>query len=302
MALSTVAGNHRQGILAINSVLSVERAAVVETAPDHQGVHGRGISIESGSDATVESTLVARNHRAGVMVWDSTLDMRRSAVVETKLGEIEDAGFGVEAYGGIVSVASSLVASSRDLGIRANAAPPAMIPSAVSIAQTVVRDTAPNSTGLGGQGLSQKESSEVAFMGSVLADSTEASAVCFGDATSLIVGFSKITGTRETENPVAQEAFADGLVAGFGKSHMEVRSSLIDGNARAGAFYDGSSGVFEGNVVTGSKWALVLQEAAVSWKGSDNDLACNKHSGMSNPGLTPPPPPDVSLGPEDLLE
>jgi hypothetical protein len=80
---------------------------------------------------------------------------------------------------------------------------------------------------------------------------------------------------------------------------MDIRECQLLDNARAGALFNGAkAGTFCSDFVSGNRWALVLQDSILAWKGCGNDLADNEHPGKSNPGLVVPEPPHLS--PEDL--
>jgi hypothetical protein len=158
---------------------------------------------------------------------------------------------------------------------------------------TVVRDTHLVNDALG-VGLSMYEVQSGDIRASVLDSNSTSGLFVQGAASSVMLSHSAVSRTSAGGVPgFGEQVFGDGADA-VKEASLDVLSSLLWGNARAGAFYDHAKGPFEGNVASGNSWALVVQDSLVDWEDGKNDLTCNEHPGATSPGLTVPEIPDLT--------
>jgi hypothetical protein len=284
---SLVAGNQACGLGLAGSTLVVDRSVVRDTEALENGKLGRGITALEGSDVSILSSLVADNRETGVSVFASKLAMAGSVVRDTLADPSGYFGRGIEAReGASVSVRSSLLAGNGDAGILAYAA-------TLVLAGSVVRDTKAGATGEFGMGVMASGGASSAVLGSSIEGNKTVGVAAGNAGTVESLRYCLVSGTGPGGLPEAgSAAFGDGVASIF-FAQMDVRQSVLRGNARSGAAYDHSTGSFVGNVVAGNKWALVTQDSVLERAQADNDLACNEHPGEATPGLTAPSPPPL---------
>jgi hypothetical protein len=164
---SVIAGNQNAGIIVWDSALTVEDSAVRDNKPDPTAQVGRGIEASDGAQVTVVRSLLKGNAGAGIAVFDSSLKMSKSLVLDTQPEGTGLLGRGVDAYGSSdVVLERSVVAASHDTGVRS-------LGSKLSILGCVVRDTAPDVNGGFGRGVDVEGKGEAAVRLGVVSGSSD---------------------------------------------------------------------------------------------------------------------------------
>jgi hypothetical protein len=158
-AAATVLGclveeNHDLGIHVTGSDTTIEATVVRATLPNAQGQFGRGISIQANNpptmtraNVTVRACLVEANHEAGVFVSAADATIEATVVRSTLPNGLGAAGRGINIEHDLntqerssASIRACLVEENHNIGIF-------VISSDVTIASTIVRDTAPEKSG-----------------------------------------------------------------------------------------------------------------------------------------------------------
>jgi hypothetical protein len=191
-------------------------------------------------------------------------------------------------------VLRSLIAHNEWLGVGS-------FGSALTLESTVVRDTQPDPQGRFGNGVVLMGGGSGSLVGTAVTGNATAGVVATGPGTSLSVAYSVASTTQPGGHAGSGDAFGDGIVAAD-QASVVVERAVASNGARSGLFFDHAAGGLDTTVVRGNSWAVVAQDSALDWKHGQNDLACNEHPGVGNPGL---PVPDVSglneLDPSDLI-
>jgi hypothetical protein len=159
--------------------------------------------------------------------------------------------------------------------------------SSLALDRSVVRDVQPDMEGLAGFGALVTDGSIGEFHGSVISGNNTAGVGAGDDGTYVTMECSLVTDTSPGLPAEDGSTCGDGVAAWAG-AYLHVASSLLSGNARAGALYDHASGAFWSNVATGNAWGLVIQESQVQWDEDWNDLAGNGIPWAGGAGLAPP--------------
>ncbi len=151
--------NRDHGAIATGASLTVLRTMVRGTQP-WNGIAGPGLGIQGDpqtgeqSSLTVSDSLIALNHDGGVGIYGGVTTIDGTVIRDTQPGASGEYGRGlsvqpdhITGLAATVTVTRSLLADNQEVGIYNGA-------SALTVEDTVIRDTVPNSQGKFGRGLS----------------------------------------------------------------------------------------------------------------------------------------------------
>jgi hypothetical protein len=251
---SLVEYNHKIGIFAAGSDLTVERTVVRDTLPGDDGF-GRALQVQDKpavnqrGSGTVRTSSFERSVGAGIFVANSNALIENTVVRDTR-GDQPSAGIAVvDAPGSrvdsVVTLRACLVEGSSIIGIDNEAAN-------LTVDATIVRNTSAPEDESYGAGIAAfdtpgtDERATLALTGSIVQGSGDIGVyVISSDA---IVDGSIVSGTRTTKRSAA------GLGAQIDPMAPEpprvtVRASIVEDNATSGALVAGADVTFEGTIV-----------------------------------------------------
>ncbi|WP_437521417.1 right-handed parallel beta-helix repeat-containing protein [Sorangium sp. So ce726] len=257
---SLVDRNHSAGVLVLGSDATIESTVVRDTQPLRtDGVSGHGLAVQDlheRANVTLRSSLIERNHDAGVLLVGSDATVEATVVRDTQPRRGKGiAGRGIALDRNLttherasVTVRASILERNRDMGISVSS-------SDATIETTIIRDTeSRESDGLAGYGIlvenitETRDPASVALRGCRLEQNHMAGMVVFdSDATV------EDTVVSETQ-PVSDERGGYGIYveddpATDERAGMTLRRSLVERNHIAGVIAFSSDATVETAVV-----------------------------------------------------
>lgn len=242
---SVIQGNHGSGILADAATLELDRTMVrdqlPQTVPQGSFDFGFGVSIQSRTttgqraSASIQSSVVAGNHGAGITIAGSDITIHASVVRDTK-AQVLDAtlGRGVNAQAETtqaqrpnVVIDRSVVAGCLEVGV-------AVLGGDLSVDGSLIRDTSPQaSDGLLGRGVVVQDD-PVATGGSVATLSSSSIDASFDTGVIVISSDATLDGVSisNTQVRLADGLFGDGVAV---MSYQGAASATIGRSRVAGA-------------------------------------------------------------------
>jgi hypothetical protein len=282
---SIVEQNSEGGVLVEGSDATIESTIVRDTQLDGAGALGHGVEIAAGSKVTLLASVVEKNHEAGVFVEGSEATIEASVVRDNKPNADGLLGRGIAAQMDLdtleratLMLRSSLVEKNHDTGVLAAGAE-------VSIEESIIRETQPQSDGTWGVGvqiqgnLMTPERSALTLRAS-LVEQNHGMGVGLIDADATIE-FSVVRGTQPNGNGMHGRGIEvatdlDPLI----RSTLALRSSLVEQNHDVGLVIHGSVATIEASIVRDTKPAppaiegmgIVIQRSEDSLERSTAEL------------------------------
>ena len=221
-------GNSATSIAAFHSgtMVKVAGTAVRYTMPDANGKGGLGMQVVDGASATVDKSLIEGNSKLGIRVEDSgtKLDISSAVVRYTKPDELGEGGRGMIVCDGASATATNcLFEGNTEQGIAAWDTD-----TRLALAGTVVRSTAPSTSGEDGNGLQVSNGAEVKVADCLFQGNTEEGIVAWSTGTLLDVVGTLVRDTKpdsKGQYGVGLSA-TDGAVVGASDSLLSDNSSL----------------------------------------------------------------------------
>ncbi|WP_437323218.1 right-handed parallel beta-helix repeat-containing protein [Sorangium sp. So ce381] len=239
---SLVEENRELGVFVGGSDATIESTVVRHTQPINDGTFGRGIEIQDDtstnerSNVTIRTSLLERNHDAGVFISGSDATFEATVVRDTQpLGD-GSSGLGIEIRldpdtneRANVTLRSSIVEQNHDVGVLVSG-------SDATIETTVIRAIQRGTGGTGGRGISiqhvpgTQERANVTLRSSIVEQNHDVG-VFVGGSDATIEG----TVVRNTESNV-DGTFGDGIavLSSGTPTTATIISTRIESNARAG--------------------------------------------------------------------
>lgn len=220
------------GIFGEGNQLVVADSVVRDTKPNPEGAEGRGIQIEGGINAQITSSVIAGNRGVGLTIMEPGAEVfvGDSVIRDTTADDLGSGGVGCQfGNGAQVEMSRSQVQGSHELGVLIDG--PA---TEVHILGCVVEDTAANTDGIHGAGISAQNRATASVQGSLVRESAD-----FGIGNPQ-GGVLDVRGTLVRNGTQGEgEDSRPGLVVDGG-ADCEVTFSLFERNVTAGLLLFGA--------------------------------------------------------------
>lgn len=212
----------------ISSIIRKQRSFL---GPDGGQHAGRGIEVQRGGQATVDSSLLDENSGVGILVGhpDSALAVEDSIIRNTRsllgpAGE-EEAGHGIQILdGGSLDLSRCLVEGNAQVGVSAHGDG-----SQAALDNCLVQDQVPFASGKYGWGIAAQEGGSLVVSDSLIRRNVAAGVRCGTNQASVTLERSVVSDTL----PDVFGEFGRGIEVGYG-GIVEVRDSLLERNTEVG--------------------------------------------------------------------
>ncbi len=181
----TIKENTEIGVYAEDTGTTVELVdtEVLDTAPNPDGMFGRGIEVEDGAALTATGCTVLGNTETGVWVGNagSVVDLVDTRILDTAPSPSGSFGFGVQVSDGArLGATGCTVQGNSHAGVFAEGAG-----TMVDLEDTAVLDTAPRPDGLSGDGIWIDAGGALSATGCTIRGNTEGGVVASGAGTTV---------------------------------------------------------------------------------------------------------------------
>jgi len=233
-----VRDNLSAGVFATDSgtSISLRETAIERTQPDETGEGGYGIEVNDGASLDAEACQVRDNTTLGVLAYDSgtSVTLRETSIEDTLPDE--DGLFG---YGINVQAGASLVAEGCQ--VRRSSTVGALVldeGTSVTLRETVIEDSLPDESGMGGYGIFVWRGASLDAEGCQIAGNGSVGLLAFDSGTSVTLQETSIEDTQ----PDAKGESGYGIEVHSG-ANLDAQGCQIRGNTGEGvlAFDSGTS-------------------------------------------------------------
>lgn len=232
---SVIADNHTLGVYSSGSgsLASLDQVVLRDTQPSANGQFGIGLQVDSGGSAEVRRSLLAANHFIGVFGFDPVqITIESSIIRDTIPRNDSDNGRGISIQeGASLTLDDSVLIDNSDYG--ASAGGPG---TALTVSNSLVRDTKRASSGTHGWGLNIADGATLQMERSTLRDNLEYG-LAVGRGSTATVSDSLVSGTERAEGVTVDDV--DFRVQGIGIQDggaMTIDRSVIRGNRHIGLY------------------------------------------------------------------
>lgn len=214
------------GVLGVGTSVTLEGASIVGTLQGPDGTLGHGIEVNLGASLVASDVLVEENCEVGFIAGSgAAVELRDVTIRDTQPRADGLAGHGLDVnQGARLSATNLLLEGNREAGIIAG-----LPETVVELHDTVVRDTAQNSAGLGGTGIQAVDGARLLAWDLLLEGNQTAGLVVADEGTHAELVDATIRGTRASSGSPSTR----GIDAHSG-SRLVASRLLLDGNESVG--------------------------------------------------------------------
>jgi len=218
--------------------LSLTKSVVRGTQPAVQGGVASGLEVNQGAEATISECLFKENVEHGIAVFEAgaRADIINTVIRDTRLTAKGEVGRGLLVYDTAeVTMSNSLIERSGGIGLVVQDAG-----TVVSLADSAVRDTQPDSDGLHGLGIASTDGAELSLSNCIIERNVDQGVFVFGPGASFTMDGCVVRKT--VPDALGQGGYGISMSSGTTAS---VSRSLINGNTGMGvASYDIGSALY----------------------------------------------------------
>ncbi|WP_437521414.1 right-handed parallel beta-helix repeat-containing protein [Sorangium sp. So ce726] len=250
---SLLENNHGVGLRVEGSDATVEATAVRGTKPTSDATPGRGVEVfnarKEQATLALRASLVENNHNSGVVIVGAIADIEATTLRGTQPEDQARDAVGITVAGDAdtgeraqLALRASLLEQNQYVGAF-------ILGSDATIETTIVRDTQPDSEGIGGDGIViqeyLRERANASLRAVLLSQNHELGVLVDGSDATL-----EATVVRDTQqNRDGTMGFGIAIEHQHGRSNVTLRSSVVEKNRAFGISVVGSDATLEATVV-----------------------------------------------------
>ncbi|KYF53190.1 hypothetical protein BE08_38670, partial [Sorangium cellulosum] len=254
---SRIERNHDVGVLVSGSEATIESTVVRGTRQVREDAGGYGVSINNSpttdrrSSVTLRSSLVEQNHDVGVVAFGSDVTIEGTVVRDTQPLDIGIGGYGIAIHESsthersTLTLRSSLVEQNQEVGVF-------VAGSDAAIDAAVVRATQPLGDGTNGRGITLQGGASASLLNSLVEQNHDVGVLVSGSEATIeatVVRDTQPRGDGTNGRGISIQADPDT----FKRSHVTLRSSLVEHNHETGVLVLLSDASIESTVVRATR-------------------------------------------------
>ncbi|HEX7663526.1 MAG TPA: right-handed parallel beta-helix repeat-containing protein, partial [Polyangiaceae bacterium] len=222
---SAVVGNLELGIYAkgAGTTLAITSSIVADTLTNVANDLGVGVDIAPGAQGDVTASFVARNHEAGLTTSSTAKLHVAQSVVAGNVPSAAGYGRGFTADGGELTIEESTIVANADLGISAESK------SVVTVENSVIRATVPNTDRAKGAGVAASSGGQATLGHVALVGNSEEGAFADGTGSTVTLNDS----IARDGVMLSSQTAGNGAVAQNG-GHLVLNGSALVANHESG--------------------------------------------------------------------
>jgi hypothetical protein len=260
--------NQSIGILASSSKIYLDRSIIKSTKPEGSGTGGKGVEIQDGSFAEINSGYIADNTEVGIHVISSVLELESAGISGTKQNLKSEFGRGIEIdENSAAGIFSCSISGNTENGIFVDS-------SSLNLGSSQILNTKKDQNGFWGNGIVSQNNSFLSLANNYICKNFESGIKL--DKSKASMDKNKISIVNNSKgfwavNDLPQEIpgpVADGIAVIDSMEDVTITSNLIEFCERAGVIFDHSSGKFIDNMIANNPIGYVSQFSKIETSGT----------------------------------